>query len=55
MGLVDIRLELGEEDYSFVRWQAVKLNSSIANYIKRLIAEERRRKKQAGEDETEHV
>jgi hypothetical protein len=44
MGLVDVRIEASEDEYAFLRWQAVKLNTSIPGYIKRLISEERKRK-----------
>jgi hypothetical protein len=44
MGTIDIRLEATEEEYAFLRWQAVKASTTVAGYIKRLIAEARKQK-----------
>lgn len=44
MGVIDIHLEVSEEEYAYLRLQAIKLNTSVANYLKRLIIEDRKKK-----------
>lgn len=44
MGSIDIHVDVSEDEYAFLRLQALKLNSSIPGYIKRLILEERKKK-----------
>jgi hypothetical protein len=54
MGLIDIRIDVSEDEYAFLRWQAVKLNTSVPAYLKRLIGEERKRKA-AEQTNVEHI
>jgi hypothetical protein len=55
MGNIDIRLETTEDEYAFLRWQAVKASTTVAGYIKRLIAEDRKLKKHPPESHIPNV
>ena len=41
----DINIQVSEEEFAFLRWQSVKLNTSVQSYIKRLIADDQKHKK----------
>ena len=45
MAVIDIHLEVSEDEYAYLRLQAIKLNTSIPNYLKRLLIEDRKKKK----------
>lgn len=45
MAIIDIHLEVSEEEFAYLRLQAIKANTSVANYLKRLIMADRTQKK----------